>query len=258
MKNIVDKIFLINLDKDVKRLEEFDQYMKKNNFEYERFSAINGRNATSEVKDLFDQYISFPTFLTYAEKGCLLSHVTLWQKLVNDPDLNRILIFEDDARTYIPGEEIENLLNDFYNNVKVEDQPDMLYLGKALDQCQKYQKVHNNVYLTQHPLCLHAYIITKKGASTLLKEMPYSKAIDVVPIKAIEAKKIKAMTFHPSLFYQDVINNKSNLANTRFNLCSECDQNTTSNQDPYLFLILLIILILLFLLVFLPLYMTSK
>ena len=209
----VNATYVINLDTDTARLHEFDNMMADSNWGYIRQPAINGKKLINERDScdpqeikLLDQYVKRLTWLSCSEIGCLLSHVSLWEKVAKDPNLQRIVIFEDDARTHLDGATIKKLLLDFYNYLDQKDisEPDMLYLGKSLDYCINYEKVWGNIYKSTHPLCLHAYIITKSGAKKLLDMAPYAKAIDMIPIKAIKKKIINVMAFHPSLYFQDI------------------------------------------------------
>jgi len=258
MDNYIDATYVINLDSDTQRLAEFHSMMS--NWSYIRFSAINGKNLYNNTYDLYadtlkNRFINRFSWLSINEIGCLLSHVLLWEKLASDPNLHRIIIFEDDARTYIDNSTIKTLIHDFYKFIHDNDiqEPDMLYLGKSLDYCINYEKVWGNVYKSTHPLCLHSYIITKSCAQKLLAMAPFSEAIDIIPIKAIEKNIINVMTFHPSLFYQDIfgISNGSQVIGTNSNLrklssalnsTTECiipQQHITG--DTWLYLIIIII-----------------
>jgi GR25 family glycosyltransferase involved in LPS biosynthesis len=223
MLTICDKIYVINMDADIDRLLQFDTMMSKAHWHYVRFPAINGKHI-SETLDLRKQYVSTMNFLTDAEIGCMLSHVSIWKLLVSDPALERVAIFEDDARTHMPGTTISDLVTGLYKHLQDTEEPDILYLGKALDDCLNYQHVWERVYISTHPLCLHAYIINKRGAQRMLSYAPYNIGIDMIPIRAIGEQRLKAMVFHPSLYFQDVIGTVSNLRNkTRMlNLTNEC------------------------------------
>jgi len=281
MDHIVDETFVINMDKEINRLYAFNSMMTSTydsniSWKYVRMPAINGKDirngintayrildnkdldnlnytldipSNDDMKILSTKYVKESNWLSPGEYGCLLSHVLLWEKVANDPNLNRIAIFEDDARTHIDVGTIKTLISDLYkylenNNI---EEPDMLYLGKALDDCMNYKQVWKNVYWSTHPLCLHSYIISKNGARKLLQKAPYNAAIDMIPIYEISNKTIKVMSFHPSLYFQDVINNISSLRNlgSALNITTEClvDMQHVNDNDMRFFIGVLIALI---------------
>jgi hypothetical protein len=220
MEKVVDATFVINMDNDKDRLIEFNDMMQKLNWKYERHQGINGKNLFINEGlpnhyhlTLKERYLNWFNFLSYSEIGCMLSHISLWEKVALDPTLNRIAIFEDDARTHLSGSTPTDLLNDFYDYLRDNDvvEPDVLYLGKCLDNCITYEKVWNNVYISSRPLCLHSYIMSKKGAQKLLNLGPYTGPIDSVPPDAHKRVGAVLMAFHPSLFFQDILSNTSNL-----------------------------------------------
>lgn len=271
MDSIVDETYIINMDKEIDRLKTFDlrmtsEYDESHQWKYVRMPAINGKDLKKDVSTVYrtsednlqlinckgtiqpekitelkHRCVKEANWLTPAETGCLVSHVFLWELVAKDPNLNRIIIFEDDARTHTDVITIQRLICDFYqylhdNNIQ---EPDMLYLGKALDECSKYEHVWKNIYKSYHPLCLHAYLITKQGAIKLLKKLPYDAAIDMVPIHAISQNLIDVMTFHPSLYFQDIINNVSSLRNLgkALNITTEClvqQQHIHENDFKYI------------------------
>lgn len=241
MQNIVDGTYVINMDKDRDRLEEFDAMMAASDWNYERFPAINGKRLMGDWSQITDpeerkfydhligqkkRYVQNITWLTHGEIGCLLSHTLLWEEVANNPEKNRIAIFEDDARTQLDGHTVKKLIGDFYAHLAENNipEPDILYLGKSLDKCLEYEKVWGNVYRSKHALCLHAYIITKQGAQKLIDMAPYIQAIDVVPITAVSKGGFQTMVFHPSLYFQDIFHTTSNLRQIKagINNTTEC------------------------------------
>lgn len=255
-QSIVNETYIINMDKETVRLKTFDsmmnsQYNPAIQWKYVRFHAINGKELQKGISSIYrkseddlqllnckgtlypegvlglkDKYVKQANWLSPGEMGCLLSHVYLWELVANDPNLYRIIVFEDDARTHTDVSTIQQLICDFYaylgeNSI---EEPDMLYLGKALDECTRYEQVWKNIYKSYHPLCLHAYLITKHGAKKLLGRAQYDAPIDMVPIYAIAEKSLNVMTFHPSLYFQDIINNVSSLRDLgrALNITTEC------------------------------------
>jgi GR25 family glycosyltransferase involved in LPS biosynthesis len=314
MNNIVDKIYVINLDKDKDRLYNFDRMMKINKWSYERFPAVYGKNLTPEQKILKQKYVNFPLEINPSEIGCLLSHVSLWEKVAYDPEINKILIFEDDACTQLDGSTIVRHINELHTYLQKEDSSDdifdistniirnethakmndvgydisplsgvqniisdvgydILYLGKSLDMCMNYEKVVGNVYKNIMPLSLHAYILTKEGTRKLLSMAPFTESIDLVVRKLLAQYNyqsssghnrvqfdglkhdhipfdgLKGLTFHPSLYFQNVNTYDSNLRNkgasfTNVNECIPNQQYISQNEQTVLIgLIILIILI---------------
>lgn len=223
------KTYVINMDHNIERLESFAKMMSKLNWEYSRFSAIDGK--LTESKEI-NKYFRRLSLLSKGEIGCALSHIKLWEKLLESDD-ERMVIFEDDARTHLTGDTLKNLLREFYeyltdNNIP---EPDMLYLGKAMDRCDKYEHVWRHVYKSVHPVCMHAYIISRKGAKTLLGMKPYGTAIDWQPILAVKKGTIDLMVFHPSLFFQDILNTTSNLRKFSSTVCTTSECAVTEQEN---------------------------
>lgn len=299
IKDFVDQIYVINLDRDTERLQDFNQMMIQNKWSYERFPAIYGKQLTPAQQILKEKYVNFPLeSLRQAEIGCLLSHVSLWEKVANDDNLHKILIFEDDAQTQLDGATIVRLLTELHTHLQKEEIGpgygpigggalqggyDILYLGKSLDMCMDYEKVTGNVYRNIMPLSLHAYILTKAGAQKLLAQAPFTQSIDVVVRKLLsnynylkahnlmniqDAEKslknaqsdsatlstLKGLTFHPSLFFQNVNTYDSNLRSkgssfTNANECLSNQQYISQNEQIVIFCVILLLLLVIFMLV---------
>jgi len=221
--NTLDKIFVINLYKDTERLSKFTSQLSRNNWKFSRFDAITPDH--SEYNNLKKKYISGKS-LTSGEVGCALSHISLLEKCAYTEGLDRILIFEDDATTYVTGTEIDRLLKEHYHYLRHHNIPesDVLYLGKGQDKCGKLELVHDKVYRTFRPLCCHAYIVTKKGAKRLLSTKPFKQPYDFIAPNASDQNLVTLMAFHPSIYYQDILSTESNLRNMNktFNNINEC------------------------------------
>ena len=213
--------YVINMDHNIDRMEKFDKTMKGLNWKYNRFSGINGKLAS---KDETSKYFTRIRALSKGEIGCALSHIKLWEKLL-EGNSERMLIFEDDSITHITGDTLKDTLLGFYKYLQENNtpEPDMLYLGKSMDRCDKYEHVWKNVYKSKGPLCLHAYIITRRGAKALLEMAPYSLPIDMYPAKAAKRKNVNVMAFHHSIFFQDVINTTSNMKTTPSSISIGCE-----------------------------------
>jgi GR25 family glycosyltransferase involved in LPS biosynthesis len=89
---IVDKVYVINLDKDKDRMKHMDKQCKEHQIQYTRFPAVLG----SKVEK--DSRLSplCQTFCTDGAKGCALSHHSIWEDMIKE-NLTNALILEDDG-----------------------------------------------------------------------------------------------------------------------------------------------------------------
>lgn len=98
------------------------------------------------------------------------------------------------------------------------------FLGKCLDNCENMVKIKDNIYQTFHAGCTHAYIISLKCAKTLMKRLLYTASdthligkefcfflYNFFNSDSMLHYLIKAYTFHPSIFVQDIVKWGSNL-----------------------------------------------
>jgi GR25 family glycosyltransferase involved in LPS biosynthesis len=89
---IVDKVYVINLDKDKERMFHMDKQCKEHQIQYTRFPAILGSKVEQDPRlSPFCQ-----TFCTDGAKGCALSHHSIWEDMIKQ-NLTNALILEDDG-----------------------------------------------------------------------------------------------------------------------------------------------------------------
>ncbi len=258
----VDNIYVINMDKDVERLKLFMNLMK--DWSPIRFSAIT-KDLDENQSLLKEEFISKITLMSYGEIGCFLSHVSLWKMLV-ESDMKRILIFEDDAKTFLPLEKVRVMIDDLYNYFDLNniEEPDILYLGKSHDECSRYEKIMGDVYRNFKPLGLHAYIITSQGAEKLLSQKRNFSPVDKLIINKKKKLGLEFMTFHPSLFFQDSMTFSSNLRSdpvsySHYNECKVSTLDTADHciQSNYFSAFLGLVFIICFIVVMIVLYKNS-
>jgi GR25 family glycosyltransferase involved in LPS biosynthesis len=155
VNSIIDKVYVINLDKDTERLARFDEQMKEHRIEYTRVSAVVG----STVKDSPKLTPWCNQFCTNGMKGCALSHQQIWNDMLKHSYKN-VLVFEDDAIlepnfNAVFKEAWDELPHDF----------DIFYLGCTVmcDNSYKISKAINTVRDTP-PVPLSEHIHTVKGS----------------------------------------------------------------------------------------------
>lgn len=153
-----------------------------------RFNAVDGK--TIDVKS--DNRIALSTKRNIIKKyrrsheeldsvggiGCALSHIALWQWMV-DTNQEILLVFEDDAK--VPDNFIKKA-NDCIKDSKLlqnPDQWDIWLLGGSMADLSKIPDESKAVRVGAFYL-LHAYVITKHAAERLLKEVyPIHCHIDI-------------------------------------------------------------------------------
>lgn len=255
MSKYLDKTYVINMDKDVDRLNDFDHLMKSCQWDYTRISAVNGKEL-DKSNEWVSKYIKGK--MTKSEMGCFLSHIMVWLEALKQ-DYQRIAVFEDDTVTSSPGHDILESINNFYQYLSEHniEEPDILYLGKCLSKCSKFEKIYSNVYKTDSLLCTHSYIITKKGMEKILLHSPFDKALDIVLKKLMKVKTISVATFHPSLFFQNVITASSNLRSSMLSFQNTCECEEVHNYLYNVYIPLLAVAIFL-LLTLLTWYLVEK
>ena len=137
MKRQFAKIFVISLKKAKDRRKSISTQMKKLGIDFEFFDAIDGRALSqSQVDAVFDKKNAEATWkpMNRGEIGCALSHLSVYEKIVNE-NIQSAIIFEDDA-----------ILNDDFMAVveeliaKIPNNIDMVKLGYGKAKFHWWQK----------------------------------------------------------------------------------------------------------------------
>ena len=186
----VDKVVVINLDR---RRDRWESWITANPIlatKAQRFSAVDGKlvKLDSEIYKIF-KHNSFKW--KKAMVGCTLSHMGVWQQLLDEPDDNsRYLILEDDMRFGLDGWEAlwQKMMPE------IPKDADVLYIGGVLPTNKKalpsvlemvndcWAKIRPNSLFTgssvELPIfhfCAYSYILTKSGAKKLLEWLQFSR-----------------------------------------------------------------------------------
>lgn len=236
----IDKIFIINLEKDKDKLENCKKLLQ--GYDYEVTRAVEGKNLDYKLMSELRIMKRINPNLT----ACFLSHAKLWKRCVEE-DLNRILIFEDDINVHYTMKDVFNKFTSYFDSIDVK--PDVFYLGKCCDSCSSMTHVVDNIYNLRSPLCTHAYVISKEACKKLLDNLLNDTIIDAYVRRMIEEEQLTAQGFHPSLVFQDNLQFNTNLRSKKsaFNNYNECIDAITTNSCIIIILVLIIlILIILF------------
>lgn len=95
--------------------------------------------------------------------ACTLSHISLWKKII-DESLSYLLIFEDDALPHPNFREVASLWWD-----QTPRDLDIVLLGNQMDPTLQDLYDPTNLIVRHPAYCLHAYIVTQKGAQKLMQ-----------------------------------------------------------------------------------------
>ncbi|WP_109397940.1 glycosyltransferase family 25 protein [Proteus faecis] len=202
--------FVISLSQNnEKRRNHIVEQFSKKSIPFEFFDAIDKTkiNISNALGVTFDN----PN-LSLGEKGCILSHVMLWKKVI-DENLPMATIFEDDI--YL-SKESENYLKNYdwvnpdWHVIKIERADEKV--KTAISPVKIFNKYEGIFRLKGEHLGAGGYIITNKGARYLFKKItstPFKDPIDYeIFDNFINDKNYFICQFIPALCMQDYTINK--------------------------------------------------
>ena len=221
------RCYVVGLDNEINRVKNATTILHKLGINPAHFRAINksisenGLNSYYDIGILSKNNDYFKTVASgFGTVGCLMSHVSIWgNAYINNYD--RVTIFEDDIFTHISKEKLDDLMLRF--DKLIGDEWDVLYLGRCYDKCSYLEKIDENIYRTHCPNCTHAYMVSKRGLDKLLHMLPYKTGIDAELASFSSQGVLKTITFHPSVFIQDVVKYSSNLRSLKYSITNMND-----------------------------------
>jgi len=162
--NNIDKIFIINLDKDNERMSNsIHQLEKYGIYNYERYSAIYGSKLSNDEVNNITTNIG-KLLASRGMIGCGISHINIWKMIVK----NRIktsLILEDD---FILKDDFLNKFNTVIN--KSPNIYDIIFLSSNIihNKDLKLYDIDANYYKQLFISQTVGYIISLEGAQNIL------------------------------------------------------------------------------------------
>ena len=227
MMEYIDKVYVINMRKDVERMKNFTAMMNRLRIPFERVEAVDGRTA------YLDPNIVDLETLTDSEGGLIMSHVSIWFKVLNE-GYNRVLVFEDDANTHIDRQLLDEKITKVFESTRAKP-PELVFIGSCLDHCEKRKHIVDDIYQTFRAWCAHALVLTRRAIEKLIPKLPFTTAYDIYIAQFIESGYLTAYTFSKSIFFQDT-NFASNLRGKRQALETnvECNEVVKSQDEDFL------------------------
>ena len=200
--SFVDKIFVINLDRDVDRWTSMVEQFKKHSIEnYERVPGVLVTSA--DGFQLWGAHFGDDSSLyDVGSVGCLLAHKKAL-RLAQARNYRRFLVLEDDAI----------LCDDFGERFGAAIQTiteknlywDLLYLG--LERTEHYPNntiIHPGIMQVKDGgCCAHAYILSRSAVNLCLINIDYQRQeFDLMLNNLIMAGKLNTLMIHPSIVKQ--------------------------------------------------------
>jgi len=181
MEKYVDNVYLINMDKDIEKLDKVTKECKKFNINFERFCGINPLKLSE--KEL-DKYVTktCQNICPNGIIGCGVSHLKIYEDALKN-NYKNILVLEDDV--YFEDDLYEVLdksmseLPEDYDilylgctglcDKKTVYKLDLLFMIHLLISNSNSNKIKNkSIHIPRFPLATHAMIISNKGCRKLL------------------------------------------------------------------------------------------
>jgi hypothetical protein len=224
--------FVISLAKDVERYERSSRLLQDLGTRPIRFSAIEGAKVEGHRA-----LRGFET-LKAGERGCLASHLCILALASRHQRAGQFtLVFEDDVVSSLRGDALKRNL-EHLSVVSEREDASLVHLGKCFEQCGDMLHVDQNVYRSAKPYCTHALAIKNGAARQILSDahariLPLGNSIDDLYRRLIQTGELVGLSFHPSLFYQDVLQTTSNLRPGVMDSYTEClDAQVHPKTEP--------------------------
>lgn len=171
---MLPSIVVINLERDVARLEHMRRQLGAVGLPFARFPAIEGRCVPEELRDYFD--LCGPS-LTAGEIGCYASHLALCDLVANGRVAAPLLVLEDDVEV---GPELPILLRRLIT--ALPDGWDIVRLSyptkRAKVRVAQLMSEFELVRYSHVPTSTGAYLLSRSGARKFLARRKRALPID--------------------------------------------------------------------------------
>jgi glycosyl transferase family 25 len=173
-------IFVVNLLRDHEKKAHMDSVANTIGVKFEFIDAVYGKDLSqSQIDEVYDESLSLKELgrgLSRGELGCALSHLSIYQKMVNE-GIETALILEDDVDTssnlldvlnatrHFP-DDWEVMLLGYYSETATERVSMASFFGKS-----DVTTSHQAVRLVEIAFGTHGYMINLRGAKRLLKTL---------------------------------------------------------------------------------------
>jgi len=174
-------IFVVNLEQSVKRKKYISERLDSMPVKYQIFPAINGRESTLSILDMYDDTLSQAyrcKSLNKGQLGCYASHYLLWERCV---ELNKpIIVIEDDIAID------HSVFTKFYNLASsLDSKYEFIRLSEHRRRKVKFKTIEQMSDLSIHRankghMSTMGYFLTPDGAKKFLQHSKkWYMAVDI-------------------------------------------------------------------------------
>jgi glycosyl transferase family 25 len=217
------KTFIVNLERDIEKKENMDFLCKNYSMVTIPIVATDGLSLDYKlIKNIYSSYLAQAVFgreLSLPEIGCALSHIEIYKRMIHD-NIEHALILEDDVYFDQDLINIQKLIHKFPLNW------DLILLGhhsahsrikESLVSLWYHKRLNNNyklVRFAEKTYGTYGYIISKSGATKLLKEL--SMIVKPIDHYTGSDKLINLYGVSPACVHiNDLFTNSSNITASR-------------------------------------------
>ncbi len=169
MAEITDvPIWVLNLKRDTDKLHLMQDHLQGLGVKYRIIEAVDGSLLTPEDVKYYSKSLALTDFgreLTPGEIGCALSHIHMWELMLEE-NFNEVLVLEDDvriSRSLIDILENRDQLPQNFEHINFSTSAAQNPFGEFITD------IHRASYHMERPFSTGGYLITRKGAKKLLK-----------------------------------------------------------------------------------------
>jgi len=164
-------VYVINLDEDKKKLQEFSKHLNAQNLKFKRFPGVIITNQNKQKYIDLELLNPNTKLIKKGWVGVTLAHLALWKKIQNDKSQKQyFLIFEDDEiihKNYI--EKLINILEEIDGDFDFLNLNTLRTKGKLLkNNVYKIEKEDIN-YFPMPNIWMSSYIINKNTIDDFFK-----------------------------------------------------------------------------------------
>ncbi|KAJ1967878.1 hypothetical protein H4R35_006589 [Dimargaris xerosporica] len=198
-----DKVYLINLDSRPDRLAQILELALFLHIKVDRWRATSAEDTPD------------PQGLPSGHRACWDSHRRIYQEVADNPNLEHVLILEDDIDIeydiHKQAAESMKALN------SADPDWDVFYIGHCSGIERKKEAISKeaDIYPSFSPACTHGYAVSKNGARKLVGNIQtFNDPIDISIINLIKDGTLRSYSRGHALFSQFHVNNDWSNINT--------------------------------------------